>query len=108
LSQLEVAAPKRDEVRVAFAELISAGLLRTGQTLVGQKGDRVIITKDASLAHALLGKGSIHVMAAKIQRCASFNGWDYWSAEKRDGTLVPIDNLRKYIRTAKAGLEKAA
>ena len=88
LAELEVAAPKRDEARVAFAELISAGLLRAGQTLIG--------------------KGSIHVMAAKIQRSVSFNGWDYWSAEKADGTLVPIDNLRKLVREAKSGLEKAA
>jgi len=107
LSQIEV-APKREEIKVAFAELIAGGLLHAGQTLVGKKGDRVIITRDGQLAHTLLGKASIHVMAAKIQRCASFNGWDYWSAMRRDGNLVPIDALRKIAREAKTGLAKAA
>ena len=107
LSEIEV-APKREEIRVAFAELIAGGMLRVGQTLVGKKGDRVIITHDGQLAHTLLGKASIHVMAAKIQRCASFNGWDYWSAERAGGTLVPIDNLRKIAREAKTGIAKAA
>lgn len=108
LSDIEVAAPKREEVRVAFGELIAAGLLSVGQTLVGQKGDRVVITHDGLLQHTLLGRGSIHVMAARIQRTVSFNGWDYWSAVKRDGTLVPIDNLRKYARGAKRGIAAAA
>lgn len=108
LSEIEVAAPKREEVRVAFAELIAANLLHVGQTLVGPKGDRVIITRDAQLQHTLLGKASIHVMAAKIQRSVSFNGWDYWSAEKRDGTLVSIDDIRKYARTLKKEIKKAA
>jgi modification methylase len=107
LSAVEVAA-KREEVRVAFKELMDAGLLRAGQTLVGPKGDRVMITKDGLLSHTLLGKASIHVMAAKIQRCAAFNGWDYWSAEKRDGTLVSIDDIRKYAREVKTGMRKAA
>jgi hypothetical protein len=47
-------------------------------------------------------------MAAKIQRSVSFNGWDYWSAQKRDGSLVAIDELRKYIRKIKSGIKQAA
>jgi modification methylase len=97
LSEIEVAG-KRAEEKIAFKELLEAGLLYHGQTLVGKHGDRVIITRDAQLSHAMHGKSSIHQMAAKIMRCAAFNGWDYWSAEKRDGTLVPIDDLRKYVR----------
>ena len=107
LSEIEV-APKREEMKIAFRELVDGGLLYAGQTLVGPKGDRVMITKDAQLMHTLLGKASIHVMAAKIQGSASFNGWDYWSAEKRDGTLMPIDELRKYARAVKTGMKKAA
>jgi modification methylase len=107
LSEIEVPA-KREEIRVAFSELIDAGLLRLGQTLVGAKGDRVMITRDGQLTHALHGKGSIHVMAARIQHAASFNGWDYWSAEKRDGTLISIDSLRKFVREAKQGIKIAA
>jgi len=108
LSEIEVAAPKREEVRVAFKELIDAGLLYVGQTLVSPRGERVMITRDGQLTHSLYGRASIHVMAAKMQRSVSFNGWDYWSAQKRDGTLVPIDELRKYLRGIKRDMKKAA
>ena len=108
LSEIEVAAPKREEVRVAFKELIEAGLLYVGQTLVSPRGERVMITRDGMLVHSLHGKASIHVMAAKLQHSVSYNGWDYWSAEKRDGALVPIDELRKYIRGIKRDMKKAA
>lgn len=108
LSDIEVSTPKRAEVRIAFSELIDAGLLYVGQTLVSPKGERVMITRDGQLAHSLYGKASIHVMAARIQKTVSFNGWDYWSAEKRDGSLVPIDELRKYLRGIKADMLKKA
>ena len=108
LTDIEVAAPKRAEVRVAFKELLDAGLLYVGQTLVSPRGERVMITRDAQLAHTLYGKASIHVMAARLQHSVSFNGWDYWSAEKRDGSLVPIDELRKYVRDVKRDMKKAA
>ena len=108
LSDIEVSAPKRAEIRIAFKELIEAGLLYVGQTLVSPRGERVMITRDGQLAHPLLGKASIHVMAAKLQRSVSFNGWDYWSAEKRDGGLVAIDELRKYIRNIKRDMKQAA
>ncbi len=108
LSDIEVATPKREEIRVSFKELIDAGLLYVGQTLVSPRGERVMITRDGMLAHSLLGKGSIHVMAAKLQHSVSFNGWDYWSAEKRDGKLVPIDELRKYVRGIKRDMKRAA
>ena len=88
--------------------MLEAGLLYVGQTLVSPRGERVMITRDAQLAHPLIGKASIHVMAAKLQRSVSFNGWDYWSAEKRDGTLVAIDELRKYIRNIKQDMKQAA
>lgn len=101
LSEIEVASPKRDAEKVAFMELITNGLLSVGQTLVGQKGDRVMITRDGLLQHTLLGRASIHIMAAKIKGSVSFNGWDYWSAEKKDGTLVGIDEIRSAYRTLK-------
>ncbi|MBP3397908.1 MAG: hypothetical protein J6K82_03175, partial [Alphaproteobacteria bacterium] len=108
LGKVEVAKPKRDEIRVAFKELIDAGLLYSGQTLVSPRGERVMITQDGQLTHQLYGKASIHVMAAKLQRSVSFNGWDYWSAQKQDGTLVAIDELRKYLRNIKQGIKQAA
>jgi len=103
LSEIEVSG-KREEIRVAFTELLDANLLYAGQTLVGLRGDRVIIGRDGSLSHAMYGRGSIHQMAAWIQHAAAFNGWVYWSAEKRDGSLVPIDELRKYVREGKKKL----
>ena len=108
LSDIEVSAPKREAIKVAFRELIDAGLLYVGQTLVSPRGERVMITHDAQLLHTLYGKASIHVMAAKIQNSVSFNGWDYWSAEKQDGSLVAIDELRKYLRDIKNNMKKAA
>ena len=108
LSDIEVAKPKRDEVRVAFQELLDGGLLYAGQTLVSPRGERVMISADGNLVHSLYGKASIHVMAARIQHCTSFNGWDYWSAQRKDGTLVPIDELRKYVRDIKQNIKKAA
>ena len=108
LRTIEVQNAKREEVKVSFKELLDGGLLKAGQTLVGTKGDRVIITKDALLSHAIWGKSSIHVMAAKLQRAVSFNGWDYWSVERKDGKLVSIDDLRKYVRELKTGIKKAA
>lgn len=108
LSTIEVAAPKRDEIRVAFKELIDAGLLYVGQTLVSPRGERVMITRDGKLTHSLYGTASIHVMAARMQHSVSFNGWDYWSGVRRDGTLVPIDELRKYIRDIKRDMKQAA
>lgn len=107
LSGIEVAA-KRAAPRVAFAELISAGMLRVGQTLVGARGDRVMITRDAQLQHTTLGKLSIHIMAARLQHSVSFNGWDYWSAQRSDGTLVPIDALRTEYRNMQEKLKRAA
>ena len=108
LSNIEVSVPKREEIKVSFSELIESGLLYVGQTLLSPKGERVMISKDAQLVHSLYGKASIHVMAAKIQGSVSFNGWDYWSAERRDGKLIQIDELRKYIRSIKTGIKKAA
>ena len=108
LSDIEVSAPKRDAIKVNFRELIDAGLLYVGQTLVGPKGDRAMITHDGQLMHTLYGKASIHIMAARIQHSVSFNGWDYWSAEKKDGTLVAIDDIRKYVRSIKENIKKAA
>jgi len=107
-SDIEVTAPKRAEARIAFKELIDAGLLYVGQTLVSPRGDRVMITHDGQLTHSLYGRASIHVMAARMQHSVSFNGWDYWSAERRDGTLVAIDQLRKYLRGVKQNMKKAA
>jgi modification methylase len=108
LSDIEVSTPKREAIKVAFRELIDAGLLYVGQTLIGPRGDRVMITHDGQLMHTLYGKASIHIMAARIQHSVSFNGWDYWSAEKRDGSLVAIDELRKYLRDIKQNMKKAA
>jgi len=107
LTNIEVSAPKRDAIKVAFHELISGGVLFTGQTLISSHGERVMITKDGQLVHSLYGKASIHVMAARLQHSVSFNGWNYWFVEKRDGTLVSIDTLRQYIRDIKENMKKA-
>jgi hypothetical protein len=67
-----------------------------------------MITKNAQLTHALYGTASIHVMAAKLQKSVSFNGWDYWQAMRQDGTMITIDSLRKHLRDIKKNMKLAA
>ncbi|MCL2629815.1 MAG: hypothetical protein FWD33_04005 [Alphaproteobacteria bacterium] len=104
------APEKKEEMRVAFVQLIELKLLNAGQTLVSPKGERAIITNDGMLQHAMLGKRSIHQLAALLQNTAAFNGWDYWSAEKKDGALVSIDIVRAAARKilSDTKIEKAA
>lgn len=100
------AAEKKEEMRVAFEQLLELRLLSAGQTLVSPKGERVVITRDGMVQHALMGKRSIHQMAALLQNTQAFNGWDYWSAIKRDGSLVSIDIVRDAARKMLVDIDK--
>jgi modification methylase len=102
------APEKKEEMRIAFDMLLELGLLNAGQTLVSPKGERVVITKDGMLQHAMLGRRSIHQMAALLQKTLAFNGWDYWSAIKQGGALVSIDVVRDAARKILQDRETAA
>ncbi len=102
------AAPsKRSQPRIAFAEVVEAGLIAAGDILVDEKKrHRAIVRADGTLA--LFGPsqcaaiiGSIHKIGALAQGLPACNGWTFWHLE-RDGKLAPIDILRATMRDARA------
>jgi len=101
---IEVTGSKRSEPRVAFGQIVEAGLLRPGDVLYGPKGEHAArVRPDGSLAHGELS-GSIHKLGAMVQSQPACNGWTYWHF-KTDRGLAPIDLLRAKVR---AGLPSAA
>ncbi len=103
-ADIEITGSKRAEPRVAFGQIVEAGLLRPGDTLYGPKGEHAArVRADGSLAHGELS-GSIHKLGAIVQSQPACNGWTYWHF-KTDRGLAPIDLLRAKVR---AGLPTAA
>jgi modification methylase len=103
-ADIEITGSKRAEPRVAFGQIVEAGLLRPGDTLYGPKGEHAArVRADGSLAHGELF-GSIHKLGAIVQSQPACNGWTYWHF-KTDRGLAPIDLLRAKVR---AGLPTAA
>jgi modification methylase len=89
---------KRDAPRVAFGELLAAGLVRAGDTFTNAKGSyRATVQVDAMLVGADGQRGSIHKLGALHQNAASCNGWDYWHYNGQ-----PIDALRQRYLQEKA------
>ena len=43
-------------------------------------------------------RGSIHQMAAMVNKTNSFNGWDYWHYKNKNKKLESIDVLRNKLR----------
>ncbi len=96
------AKSKRKEPRVPFGALIERRMLEPGSELVSPDGGLYAkIHADGSLRVAdLAGRelvGSIHKVAALALGATSCNGWTFWHA-RRNGRLVPIDQLRQEIR----------
>ncbi|OPB29221.1 site-specific DNA-methyltransferase [Bartonella sp. WD12.1] len=97
-SQLTVLANKKAEPRVAFTNLLEAGLLHPGMILYDRK-KRVSATVKADGTIMYGGEaGSIHMMGKKAQASQSCNGWTFWYYEE-DGQLKSIDDLRMIIRS---------
>jgi modification methylase len=100
---LEVTGSKRAEPRVAFGQIVEAGLLRPGDLLYCPRGRHAArVRADGSLALGDLA-GSIHKLGAMVQSQPACNGWTYWHF-KTDRGLAPIDVLRAKVR---AGLAAA-
>ncbi len=94
---LEVTGSKRAEPRVAFGQIVEAGLLRPGDVLYGPRGQHAArVRADGSLALGDLA-GSIHKLGAMVQSQPACNGWTYWHF-KTDRGLAPIDVLRAKVR----------
>lgn len=94
---LEVMGSKRDEPRIAFGQVIEAGLLRPGDEVWTPKGDRSArVRADGSLVCGEM-VGSIHKLGAMIEGQSACNGWTYWRL-RTDKGLAPIDILREKMR----------
>jgi modification methylase len=98
---LEVTGSKRAEPRVAFGQIVEAGLLRPGDVLYDPRGQHAArVRADGSLALGELA-GSIHKLGAMVQSQPACNGWTYWHF-KTDRGLAPIDVLRAKVRAGLA------
>jgi modification methylase len=88
---------RREETRIPFGNLVERGLIRPGETLFDlRRRYTARVHADGSLASDS-AKGSIHQVAAQLQRLPSCNGWTFWHVE-RQGRPVPLDSLRTTIR----------
>jgi len=101
---VKVSTGKRAEVRVPFGALVEAGLIAPGDVLTCPFGrEAATVRADGTLACADAA-GSIHRIAAHVQRLEAANGWTFWHAKVK-GKLVPIDLYRQQMRAliAQAG-----
>ncbi len=94
---IATAPTKRAEPRVAFSNLVEAGLIAPGATLTdAKKRASAIVRADGALS--LSGfVGSIHKTGALAQGLPACNGWTFWHFES-EGRLAPIDELRTRAR----------
>jgi modification methylase len=100
-SALAVSTSKRAEPRVPFGQLVERGMLRPGETLSNPRGQTAKVRADGTLIADRV-KGSIHQVGAELEGAPSCNGWTYWHF-RRDGKTVPIDVLRRQIRSEMSG-----
>lgn len=102
---IAVAPSKRSQPRVAFTEVVEAGLVVAGDILTDEKKrHRAMVRADGTLSlfaadQATAIIGSIHKIGALAQGLPACNGWTFWHMEK-DGRLAPIDILRTTMRAA--------
>lgn len=89
---------KRTATRVAFGEVLAAGLLQPGAILNNPRNTyTATVQADASLLGADGMRGSIHKLGAMVEKAAACNGWDYWRFNGK-----PIDALREAYRVEHA------
>jgi modification methylase len=94
-----VTRSKRDEPRIPFGWVVERGLLPPGTVLHGPaKRHHAKVRADGSLVCAD-ATGSIHRIAAHVQRLDACNGWTFWHYEDK-GKLISIDVLRQQLRAA--------
>jgi modification methylase len=98
---LEVMTGKRAEPRVAFNQLLEAGLLKAGDVLSDAKGRHKAIVRADGTIVANGVAGSIHRIGAIVQELEACNGWTFWHHTK-SGKLEQIDTLRSVIRAEMA------
>jgi len=102
-AELTVLTGKRAEPRVAFVNLLDAGLMKAGTVLYdARKRWAATVRADGTLA-AGERAGSIHRLGAEVQGLDACNGWTFWHYE-RNGGLTQIDELRRIVRV---GMQRA-
>jgi modification methylase len=94
---LAVTVGRREEVRVPFGNLVERGLIEPGELLIDvSERYAARVRADGSLISDL-ARGSIHQVAAAVQRLPACNGWTFWCVKRR-GKSVSIDLLRPRAR----------
>jgi site-specific DNA-methyltransferase (adenine-specific) len=89
----------RREPRLPVGDLLSHGLLKSGQRLFFKKNSSftAILLSDGSLQFGTQ-RGSIHQIARLIQTGPA-NGWEMWQyLDEETGVYHPIDHLRQQLR----------
>ena len=93
---LDTIKNNKSKPRIPFGSLVELGIVEPGMQIFDlKKKINAKIMADGSIK-CNESEGSIHKVAAKIIGAESCNGWTYWHYNL-DGTLVPIDNLRKRL-----------
>jgi modification methylase len=93
-SALKTMQSRKDAPRVAFGELVAAGLIAPGAALCDRKGRfAATVRADGSLVSGDL-TGSIHHVGKVLQGAPSCNGWTFWHIE-HEGQVKPLDALRQ-------------
>src|SRR6185437_9171672 len=105
-----IAPSKRTQPRVAFAEVVEAGLIAAGDILVDErKRYRAMVRADGTVSLFDNGSstaivGSIHKIGALAQGLPACNGWTFWHTEN-GGKLAPLDSLRNAFRATMQAAE---
>ncbi len=95
---LMVTRSKKEEPRVPFGQIVEAGFIKPGDTLVSPDGrHRARVRADGSLAAGEV-TGSIHRIGAHVANAPACNGWTYWHLEKRNQAPQCIDTFRHEVR----------
>lgn len=92
--------PRRNGPRISIGMLLENGLLHPGQVLYFN-ADRKQIGRLRVDGHLVLQgfTGSIHQTARQLMQGKPCNGWELWYYDTQQDGLIPIDELRKKIRT---------
>jgi modification methylase len=91
---------KREQPRIPFGTLVERGLVPPGSRLYDRSRRFAAEVGADGTIRCGRAQGSIHQVGAAVQDAPSCNGWLFWHAERRDGKLFPIDELRAVIVTA--------
>jgi modification methylase len=98
LASISTPPTGRDAPRIAFGSFVERGIIKPGAQLTDRQ--RRVAAEVTAEGNLISGphRGSIHQVGAAVQNAPSCNGWTFWHFE-RNGTLLPLDALRKEDQT---------